>query len=420
MTQRMSASFAWTFAGSTLYSIAQMSLVVILARLANPDEVGRFALLLAISAPVFMLCGLNLRLLQNTDAVGNWTFSDFAIARHGVNLLATTLTVVVAAVAVRETSFTAAAVAMAGAKSVEGMAQTCYGFLQLKERHDVVARSMMLRALMGPAGFFLGYALSSSLAYGCLGLLAGWLIPYVLWDRRQVGRIGRRGVLRLGKFSRARFQLLKRLVWRGLPLGLDQGVSSLSINAPRYTIQWQLGSAQLGIFATLFYFAQVVSMVTSALGIVVVPRLARYKTDGQRHRFVKLLVVMTSFSVLVSVGALVGGVLIGEPIISFVFGPEYVDQGLLTVVLLGAVIITLQRALGRGLVGAHRFASFLAVDTVIAVTVAASALILTPMMGVVGAAWSIVVGYAIGTLVMLWPLIRVIAAIDAESASPLP
>lgn len=414
-------SLAWNLVGNSLYSLSQWLLLVVLARVASPVEVGRFALLLAISAPAFLSLGMNLRLVQATDADRRWSLGEYLLLRHVLNVVAS-LAMIGLACTQQDRGFILAAVGLAGAKSAESLSQTYYGYFQLRERHDFVAQSMIARSVAGPFAFWGGYVVFGNLMSACLGLMVGWLLVQRALDRPRVMRLvdaAGDDRPRLLPVDRTRLRALGR---HAFPLGLDQGVTSLTVNTPRYFVQATLGSAALGLYSTLGYLAQVVSMITTSLGLVVVPRLARHKRDARRAAFTRLLLLSTFFSVLVSMTALVLAALAGGSVIGVVLGPEYVDQQLLLVLLLGASMVTVQRSLGRGLVGAQRFKTFLAIDLLTLAATALAALILVPSHGAIGAAWSAVVGNAVGALACLIPVSAVIRsmprAIPPENEGP--
>ena len=401
-------SFAWNFVGNTLYSLAQWLLLVLLARLSDPEEVGRFSLTLAISAPIFLALGMNLRVVQATDAARRWLLEDYLVLRHLLNALAVVVTLFVGLVLRMDSSALAALLAVSGAKAVESVSQTYYGFFQQSERHEFVSQSMIARSVTGPSLFAIGYAATGELAGGCLGLLLGWSLPQQLLDRRRARGIRRRDGDQLHRLTPVRWPEIRQLARKSAPLGLDQGVSSLSVNIPRYLVQGSLGSAQLGVFAALSYLAQAISMVTGSLGTVVMPRLAIYHHQRRPRPFVRLLVLMSVVSVLVVVAALLGALVVGEWFIESALGKEYVDQELLVALLLSAGAITLQRCICRGLAGAQRFTTYLVIDSVTALIVAGCAAVMIPLWGVEGAAWATTVGFTIGGIVAIVPVVGVV------------
>src|SRR5437870_12473778 len=72
---------AWALAGNLGYSACQWGILICIAKLGTAADVGRFALGLALTAPVITLTNLNLRLLQSTDAREDHPFSVYMSVR---------------------------------------------------------------------------------------------------------------------------------------------------------------------------------------------------------------------------------------------------------------------------------------------------------------------------------------------------
>src|SRR5258707_8606837 len=66
-TPSLSANFTWTFLGNTVHSVGQWAMLVLLAKLTQPELVGQYALGLAIVLPVLMSTNLQLRNVVATD-----------------------------------------------------------------------------------------------------------------------------------------------------------------------------------------------------------------------------------------------------------------------------------------------------------------------------------------------------------------
>ncbi len=81
-------NFAWTLAGNAVYGGAQWAMLILLAKLGNAEMVGRFALGLAVGAPVVMFTNMQLRLVQATDAREEYRFRDYLSLRLMANAVA--------------------------------------------------------------------------------------------------------------------------------------------------------------------------------------------------------------------------------------------------------------------------------------------------------------------------------------------
>ena len=53
-------NFSWTFVGNVVYSACQWAMLVVLAKIGNPEMVGQYGLAMAIATPVLALSTLQL------------------------------------------------------------------------------------------------------------------------------------------------------------------------------------------------------------------------------------------------------------------------------------------------------------------------------------------------------------------------
>ncbi len=381
---RLRDSFAWTFAGNAVYAASQWGLVVVLARLATPGALGTFALALAVTAPVFLLFGLNLRAGQATDAARGFAFADYLGVRvvgMAAALLATGALVLVA----RDSAETAAVVMAVGAsKAVEGLSDVHYGALQAQERMRPIAISLMARGVLSVAAFAAVLALGGGLVAAVLALGAAWAAVRLVHDVPTTAALLRTaGEPRRPRLGRAG----ARVIATCLPLGLVMMLVSLRLNVPRYFIQHWGGAAELGVFAALASLLVAGNLVVTALGQAATPRLASYFHAGSLFAFRGLvwrllLVALALGAAGVAVAALAGG-----PVLRLLFGARYAGRADLLVLLMAVGLAAYASSvLGFALTAARTFTAQLPVFAATTLACAAGCLWLVPRHGLTGAA----------------------------------
>lgn len=401
-------NFVWNFGGVSLYNLSQWLLLLVLARLANPATVGRFSLMLAISAPIFLTVGMNLRTVQATDAPRRWRIEEYLLLRQILNAIAVVATMIAGfALGLRGWNVATLAVVCI-AKSLEAGSQVFYGYFQLRERLDLVTRSLVTRAVAGPSLFLLGFWSTRQLAIAACGLALGWGGAQLLLDQRNASALARDEHRPIQSFREARRDQVRALARKAAPLGLDQGVASLCTNIPRYLIKFFIGAAHLGVYASQAYLGQVISMITSSMSSVILPRMSVYYHEGRRRPFLRMIGQLVLFGFAVLVAGLLFAALFGNEFIRLTLGPEYVNRPLLLALMAGAGTATLQRSLSNGLVASHAFANYLLVDAITAGAILISALPLIHAYGLIGAAYSTVIGFAAGSVAVLFALVAVI------------
>jgi O-antigen/teichoic acid export membrane protein len=272
-------NFYWTFAGNAVYAGCQWAMLMALAKLCRPEQVGLFALGLATTAPILMLTNLQLRAVQATDARDEHPFAEYLALRLLGTALALLVAIVVAFAVGRDPLGIAVIIAVAVAKGVESISDIVYGLFQSRESLDLMATSMLIKGPLSLAALACLVWLSRDVLLGTLGLVAAWTLVLFAYDLPLAAK-----VLGGWKFLRPVFRAgtSLRLLRTALPLGLVMMIVSLTNNVPRYFVERDLGARDLGFFAALSAVTAAGVTVVGALGQSATPRMARLFANGDR------------------------------------------------------------------------------------------------------------------------------------------
>jgi O-antigen/teichoic acid export membrane protein len=310
-------------------------MLIVLAKVGTVALMGQFALALAIVTPIIWFTNLQLRALQSTDARKEFVFADYLAARL------TTATLALVTIALfgffgsysRETILLILAVALL--KTFDSLSDVYYGLLQLHERMERIAISLILQGVLQLAVFLLCLLLTDSLLLAVLGMAMVSATVLVIYDFRSARRVlGARlplkrevpEVTRHAFRPRWRLHPLLKLVWLGLPMGVVMGLNSLAGNIPRYLLAHDLGDAEVGIFAAIFYLIVPGSMIIGAVSDSAAPRLARTFAEGRRSAFWQLLLKLVGAAVLVGTACLLFPFLGGPSIVKLIYRSEYMQH----------------------------------------------------------------------------------------------
>ena len=183
------------------------------------------------------------------------------------------------------------------------------------------------------------------------------------------------------------------------------GLVSLNANIPRYAVEHYRGTSELGIFAALAYLVVIVSLIVNALGQSAIARLSHSFADGNLQHFRSVLERMSMIGLGVAALGMAVALLCGRKVLGLVYGPVYAKNLDLLLMLIGiSGVAAVASFLGYGMSAARRFREQLPVTVVSVATCAASAYMLTPRWGLIGAASAIllaVVAQIIGSLLVL-------------------
>jgi O-antigen/teichoic acid export membrane protein len=391
-------NFVWMLAGLGAWSVYQAATLVLLARLGSPEVVGEYALGLAVAAPVFMFANLNLRAVQATDAADAFAFHEYLAVR-------------VASVAAALGALTAFAflvyagrgaetiVAVGFSKAIESLSDIYYGLYQREERLDRVTVSVVLRGALGLPALAAAMALTGRVQAAVVALGVGWLVVLLAHDvpceRRLTGsrRSSWRAVLDALGRRRTRRNLIaasRRLALLSLPLGVAASVTSLMANVPRYFVEERLGTAALGVFAVLCYPRLALGRVVDAAARSAAARFGQHIRDGARAALARLVASAAAVTGLLGALAAGGAWLLGEPVLAFVFGPEYAAEWRVFVWLIAVATVEVVVAFPRLALTAARKLRVQALTELITLgAVAAGCALWVGPHGLLGATWAI-------------------------------
>ena len=380
-------NFLWVLGGNTAYAGSQWLMLILLTKLAPPELVGQFALSLALTGPIILFANLQLRSVQATDATGEYSFADYFTLRLTSVGLAVIGILCLALfggyhAAVRNVIF-----ALGMARAAECLSEIYFGLFQREERMDLIARSLLLKAVLSLAAFAVAIVLTGSLVTAIWALFVAWTVVLVGFDIR-VGRRFAMGRFRIQWFAADRRWL--RLGWIALPLGAAAMLKAMEHSLPRYFIERQTGERELGLFAAGAYLTVVGVQFVTALSLAAGPRLAVLHAKGERREFLQLMFKLLGGCLVIGLTGLAGAALIGQEVLGLLYTREYAQHhNVLTWLMAAAVFNYIYVPLGTSLNGLRVFRFRLPVHLLALSLLAAACLTLGRSHGLMGIAWAV-------------------------------
>jgi O-antigen/teichoic acid export membrane protein len=393
--------FAWTFAGNGLYAASQWLVLSLIAKLGDAEMLGRYALAVAVVAPVAMLSHLNLRALIVTDMQGRHSSAEYLGVRLWTTGAGLAAIVLMALFYGRGRALTAAIVLIGLAQSAEAVSDLYYAFLQRRERMDRIAFSMIMRGFLSAAALAFVLWITRDLVAGVLALALARLAVLLLYDRRASSAPGR-PLWHAGVFRSA------------LPLGVVLMLGALNTNLPRYAIEWSAGARDLGIFAAVASFVTVGATTIHALGQAASPRLARAAGRRDTARFRALTLQVCGVAMLLGVAGVAVALVAGRFLLALIYRPEYAPyRDLLAGVMAASIAQYVAITLGYALTSARSFAAQIPLLSAAAGTTAVVSFVLTPRLGLAGAAVALAAAGCVQTAGAAWLLRGVLRRMEA-------
>ena len=381
---------AWTMGGNAIYSACQWLMLVILAKLGTTDTVGTFALAIALAGPVVMLANLQLRWVQATDRNGEFEFNDCLTLRCVCSALAIVVILGIGLFAgyPAETFLVIAAITFA--KVAESFSDVIYGWYQQHERMELISHSLMIRGPISVAAICAGFWLTGSLAAATWSLAIAWTATLLLYDVPRAIKFRNETDSPPFQFRR-NSQRLRKIFIKSLPVGLTSGVVALEASIPRFVVESELGTAELGVFAAMAYILMAAYMIIQAVNQSALPRLAKYQNEENTSGFRTVLWNLVGIGIAVGLALVIGTALLGKPFLYYAYSPEYAQQpGILTAIMVGCAIMFAFRPAEVALLSMRRFWLLLVLHVAGLPVLIATTIWLVKLYGLWGAAYAMI------------------------------
>jgi O-antigen/teichoic acid export membrane protein len=246
----------------------------------------------------------------------------------------------------------------------------------------------MFRGAASVSIFVAVYWVTRSLVTTLAAVSVAWAAVIALYDFRVVSRL-------LGPdkhFFRLSINTQKSLLSISWPLGVVMTLVSLNINVPRYILGHKLGTADLGIFASLAYLLTAINLIVMALGQSISTRMARLFADCDIPQFRAVLSKLVLFAAALGATALALASVIGRPVLTFVYRAEYAQHlDLLLLMIVDAVLVAIGSFLGFGMTAARCFRPQMPIMAATMATTAIFTFALVPHFGLLGAGYGLLI-----------------------------
>ena len=392
--------FRWALAGNVLYAVSQWLILVVVSRLGDLSMLGRYGLGLALCAPVFLLTSMGLRNAIATDTRHEFAMVDYLRARSlGAVIAVVALLAIVAAR--RDSAEAIVVIGLVGAsKLIEAFSDLTYGAFQRATRHDLCARSLIARAVIGLAGFAIALHATGSIAAALVALCAAWMLVLLVHDQPSMSGLP-------GPAPGSDHAGWRRLVVSVAPLGVVTALVSLSINIPRYAVDHYLGEEALGVFTAVSYSLVVVSLVIVTAAQATLTPLSAHWARQERAAFRRLLVRLCAGCAAVGAVGVVGALLGGRAVLVAVFGEPFgVHDQLLLQTMVAAAISAVAGGLSVGAMATRRFSRLLVPHVVVALATLSTSFALVARWGLAGAGWALIAAMGLSLVPPIVVLVR--------------
>ncbi len=367
-------------------TIAQGLLLLVIARSEGAYAVGMYTLALALTSPLFLFSHMRAQ-----DVVATSPDPGHAWAAAIRLVLVAGAVAVIAAAAIGwlwpSTQVLSYVLPLAVAKLIDSLTWTCHGYRNAFGLVAQTAASNAVRALLSVVAVAIG-TWYSGVTVGLWLMCICSLAQLLLWDVRSMPR-GLKGPLALQSLGGS------------LSLGVVALLLGLHQPLLRGLLDLWVGTAELGVFATVAYVVRTGSVIAQATAQASAHDL-RSALEHSPPAGARLALRCGRNGVALGLLMLAIGLPIGPSLLALVFGPEFrPSYELMALVLLAGVSLFGSTAMSTATVATSSRADYLRAVVLSVVSTGLSAVLLIPWLGLAGAGLAWWLGESVKLTVMV-------------------
>ncbi len=379
----------WLVGGNFVFAFSQWVILIFFARMTNQENLGQYALALAIVTPIFAVGNLQLRPLYILDVNSEqkYTYTHFYYLRLICSFIALACCLVLGLFF----NVSILVLLLVGLlKFFESYSDIIYAYYNAHDQTQLISKSLFLKGTLSVLAVAVGLYLFDFYTALILFLIV-YLVVWLFIDNLYIQKTQeiKKMSLDLGMMKSA------------IPMGISLGIVTLQSNIPRLFLDQYASIEAVGIFTVLSYFIIVGSIFINSICQYLSPRLT-HAWNHNRAYFRKLL----SMALLVAGGlgliAIFLSYFMGEFVLNLVYGAEYVaytDAFVLTMV--AGFILYLATVLGYTLTAIGFIKQQVYLFSIVLIFSVLVSYLCIPEYGIVGGIYTLMVSYLVQCILSL-------------------
>lgn len=379
----------WLVGGNFIFAFSQWVILIFFARMTNQENLGQYALALAIVTPIFAVGNLQLRPLYILDVNSEqkYTYTHFYYLRLICSFIALACCLVLGLFF----NVSILVLLLVGLlKFFESYSDIIYAYYNAHDQTQLISKSLFLKGTLSVLAVAVGLYLFDFYTALILFLIV-YLVVWLFIDNLYIQK-----TQEIKKMS-----LDLGIMKSAIPMGISLGIVTLQSNIPRLFLDQYASIEAVGIFTVLSYFIIVGSIFINSICQYLSPRLT-HAWNHNRAYFKKLL----SMALLVAGGlgliAIFLSYFMGEFVLNLVYGAEYVaytDAFVLTMV--AGFILYLATVLGYTLTAIGFIKQQVYLFSIVLIFSVLVSYLCIPEYGIIGGIYTLMVSYLVQCVLSL-------------------
>lgn len=396
--KRLLKNVSWIFTGNVVSALVKWLILILIARIFTPKELGIYSLAFAITSPLALFMNMKLRALAVTDP--NLSFQNYIISRNLLTLFSIMLLIGISLVIYPDYTLIIALVGLS--KIMDLHSEIYYSLPQINNDFNYIGKLMIYKHLFILTSFIMAIALTKNLM---LSLLIQFVSQFMFFHIIEKKGINKKYSSNDKSYTK---EDVKRIIKYGLPLGLSLMLISLTSNFPKYLLEYFTSTEMVGFYSAITYIVIMGNLVMNSISQNFLPKLTKLFNDNEFNTFKKyVFLYLTCFSILLGVIIILFSIFLGDTFLEIVYGPNFTKYSNILIIMSIAVTLNFISWNFDTAIMSMRYISIQPKISIIVLIVSVlSGYILIPLYGVDGTAYAMIITFMSQLLIRLYFVIK--------------
>lgn len=376
---------SWLLAANVLRNVGLIVILVLLARFTSQEVVGRYAIALAMTTPIFTFAQLGLKGVYLTMR-RNHRFDSYLQVQVAMILLAIIVSLVFGLVFTPAAVLTVALVALI--KAADAFSDLLAGVFQRYHRSAWIFMAYLGGALLGSAATAFALAITRELNVALGGLAVTSLLTAIVF----LGLTARRLVALHEDSSHQELspaQDRRSILRAGLPTGVAASILALVASMPQFFLAQSHGSAPVGHFAVLLYVVALADIFTGTLTQTWIPTARAALAGDRTAALLRTVTRTTGWWTAIFLPVTVTGLVLTWFALPILFGKDYtLDLGQAVPLAVCVLLFPAVHFSGTSIVVHNLYTHNLGLSLIVLAVCFVACLAFIPPASIAGALWA--------------------------------
>lgn len=333
------STYIWNSASAILNSFQLFIITLVISRIDNVKDAGTFVIAYAIANLLIMVGRYGVRQFQVSDIKEQFVFREYLISRICTTALMMLSAVVYVGILFYNGSYnlekSIVIILVCGLKAVDAFEDVIHGLFQQHNYLDVAGKILTIRMFTYISEYMIVYYITHNLVFTTVVCLITTVILSVVLNGSVINYI---------PHKKAPFRLshLKALTIDCFPIFISTFLQIYIANAPKYATDIVLTSQEQAEFNYIFMPVFVISLMSTFIYQPMVNRLAIIWGQKKLRQFWLLILRQMLIIAGLTVVCMIGGYLLGTPVLSLLYSVDLTGYRIeLVILLLGGGLMAL-------------------------------------------------------------------------------